>query len=184
MRVKGTAYHARINLLRGKWGSERVDAFLRDFEAKHSSFPKAILPTTWLPAEDFLGLIDAIVDEVYGGDTQSLWEIGEASAAWSLREGPYRNLLEKNDIERFSGLGKAMYANFFDSGDARSELHRTYVEVVIEGIPSALRHLYFEYSLIGYFRRGLELLGATPRAECVEGFSKGDDRVLYRLHLQ
>ena len=58
MRVKGTAYHARINLLRGKWGSDRVDTFLRDFEKNHPGFPKAVLPTTWLPAEDFLALID------------------------------------------------------------------------------------------------------------------------------
>jgi hypothetical protein len=184
MRVKGTAYHARLNLLRGKWGNDRVDTFLRGFAATHPSFPAAILPTTWLPAEDFLAFIDAIVNEVYGGDEQSLWEIGEASAAWSLREGPYRNLLEQNDIERFSGLGKAMYANFFDSGDARSELRGSFVEVVIDNIPAKLRHLYFEYSLIGYFRRGLELLGASPRAECVEGFSKGDPRVCYRLYLK
>lgn len=38
-------------------------------------------------------------------------------------------------------------------------------------------HLYFEYSVVGYFRRGLELLDETVRAECVEGFSKGDPQV-------
>jgi hypothetical protein len=184
MKVKGTAYHARINLLQRKWGVDKVESFLRGFQEMHPDFPKTVLPTTWLPARQFLELIDAIVDEAYGGDAQSLWEIGDASAAWSLREGPYKNLLEKNDLERFAGLGKAMYANFFDTGEARSELRGSYVEVVIEGVPWGLRHLYFEYSLIGYFRRGLELLGASPRAECVEGFSRGDDRVLYRVHLR
>lgn len=184
MKVKGTAYLARMNLLRSKWGADKTSEFLRRFEEEHPAFPRAVLPTTWISAEMFLELVDAIVLEAYAGDTQSLWEIGEASAVWSLREGPYRNLLERNDLERFAGLGKAMYANFFDTGEARSELVGSYVEVAIDGIPPELRHPYFEFSLIGYFRRGMQLLGATPRTECLQGYSRGDTRVLYRLHVR
>jgi len=184
MRVKGTAYHARINLLRAKLGDDGVEEFMKSFLDQHASFPRDVLATTWLPAEEFLELIDAIVQGPYEGDTQSLWEIGEASAAWTLKEGPYRNLLETSDVRRFGGLANVMYANFFDTGRARSEYRDPLVELWIDGIPAPLRHLYFEYSLVGYFRRGLELLGAKVRAECVHGFSKGDPRVQYRLHLE
>jgi hypothetical protein len=183
MRVKGTAYHARLNLLRGKWGAEKVEEFLARFHARHPSFPRNVLATTWIPADEFLKLNDAIVDEVYDGDTQSLWELGEASAAWTLKDGPYKNLLVTKDTRRFASMAKAMYANFFDTGAARSKYLDSRVELWIDGIPEPLRHLYFEYSVVGYFRRGLELLDETVRAECVEGFSKGDPQVHYKLHL-
>ncbi len=77
-----------------------------------------------------------------------------------------------------------MYANFFDEGSARSEYHEDRVDLWIEGVPAPLRHLYFEYSLVGYFRRGLELLGEHVVAERVQGFSNGDARVMYRLLLK
>ncbi|MCA9592021.1 MAG: hypothetical protein KC776_01885 [Myxococcales bacterium] len=183
MRVKGTAYHARLNLLRSKWGEEKVAAFLKGFHERHPSFPRKVLATTWMPADEFLKLNDAIVDEVYDGDDESLWELGEASAAWTLKDGPYKNLLETRDTRRFANLAKVMYANFFDTGSARSDYQPERVDLWIEGIPDGLQHLYFEYSVVGYFRRGLELLGETVRSECVEGFSKGDPRVFYKLHL-
>jgi hypothetical protein len=183
MQVKGTAYHARLMLLRSKWGDARVDAFLQKFRREHPRFPSTVLPTTWLPAADFLALIDAIVVDVYAGDTGSLWEIGEMSAAFTLREGPYRNLLETRDAVKFAGLGKAMWANFFDAGEAHSELHGSCVDVHVTGVPEAHRHLYFEFSVMGYFRRGLELLDQKARTECVLGFSKGDARIHYKFHL-
>ncbi len=182
MRIKGTAYHARMNLLRAKLGEAGVEDFMKSFLAKHPTFPQNILATTWLPAEDFLQLIDAIVEGPYNGDTQSLWEIGEASATYTLTAGPYRHLLETRDVRRFGGLAGVMYANFFDTGRARSEYCGKFVELWIEGIPAPLRHLYFEYSLVGYFRRGFELLEESVRAECLQGYSKGDDRVHYRIH--
>lgn len=183
MHVKGTAYHARLLLLRSKWGDARVDAFLAKFRAAHPRFPTTVLPTTWLPVRDFLGLIDAIVDDVYAGDTESLWEVGEMSAAYTLREGPYKNLLDTKDAVRFAGLGKAMWANFFDAGEAHSGLVDDVVDVTVDGVPEAHRHLYFEYSVMGYFRRGLELLGQKARTERVQGFSAGDPRIHYRFHL-
>lgn len=184
MQIKGTAYHARLMLLRSKWGDARVDAFLETFRKQHPRFPTTVLPTTWLPATDFLALIDAIVVDVYGGDTESLWEIGEMSALFTLREGPYRNLLDTKDAVKFAGLGKAMWANFFDAGEAHSELHGDTVDVQITGVPAEHRHLYFEYSVMGYFRRGLELLEQKTRTERIAGFSKGDARIHYRFHLQ
>lgn len=184
MRVKGTAYHARLNLLRAKWGDRKLDEYVAAFCERHPRFPRNVLPSTWIPAAEFLALIDAIVDDVYHGDPLSLWQIGEASAEWTLTEGPYKNLLETRDLRRFAALAKAMYANFFDAGSARSEYHDDRVDLWIEGIPAPLRHLYFEYSVVGYFRRGLELLGQRVRPECEQGFSKGDSSVLYRLHLE
>lgn len=183
MRVKGTAYLARIQLLRAKLGDEALAAFLAGFRARHPEFPREVLVTTQIPAAEFVALMDAIVTEIYAGDTASLWEIGERAAEWSLREGPYRNLLEGREIARFAALAPVLYRNYFDTGEARSLVHVHHVDLWIAGIPAELRHLYFEYSVVGYFRRGLELLGANVRLECVRGFSRGDDEVHYRVWL-
>jgi len=183
MRVKGTAYKSRLHLLQGKLGEAGVEEFMEAFRREHPDFPRTVLATTWIDAAQFLSLTDAIVEQVYGGDEQSFWEIGEQSALFTLRNGPYRNLLDSKDSERFAAMAKAMYANFFDVGEARSVYTPECVDLYIEGVPADLRHLYFEYSIVGYFRRGLELIEDAVRCECVEGFSKGDERVHYRMHL-
>lgn len=184
MRVKGTAYIARLQLLEAKLGPEGVADFLRRFQERHPKFPRDVLVTTQLPAADFLDLVDAVVDECYDGATDSLWEIGEKSAEWSLREGPYRNLLEGKEIERFAALAPVLYRNYFDEGDARSSVTDNRIDLWITGIPQPLHHLYFEYSVVGYFRRGLELLGGTVRMERMRGFSTGDPDIHYRIWIE
>lgn len=183
MRVKGTAYHARLNLLKHKLGEDGVAQFVERYREAHPEFPKSVLPTSQIPAQDFLRFNDAIVDDVYAGDTQSLWELGETSAEWSLTDGPYRSLLQGRDISRFAAMAPVMWSNFFDTGRARSETHQDRIELWIEGVPADVRHLYFEYSVVGYFRRGLEMLGATVRMTRLAGFSAGDEYVHYRLKL-
>ena len=80
-------------------------------------------------------------------------------------------------------MAPVMWSNFFDTGRARSEIHQDRIELWIEGVPADVRHLYFEYSVVGYFRRGLEMLGATVRMTRLAGFSAGDEYVHYRLKL-
>ncbi|MCA9628316.1 MAG: hypothetical protein KC766_11645, partial [Myxococcales bacterium] len=84
MHVKGTAYHARLKLLATRWEQERIEAFVADFQRRNPHFPTHVLPTSWLPMGPFLELIDEIVEKAYDGDVESLWEIGESSARWSM----------------------------------------------------------------------------------------------------
>lgn len=183
MRVKGTAYHARLNLLRGKLGPEGVEAFVAKYCAAHPEFPTRVIATTQIPAADFLEFIDAIVDEVYDGDQESLWEIGRKSAEWSLTEGPYKNLLESQDIVRFAAKAPVMWSNFFDTGRAIQQTHADHIELHIVDVPLELRHPYFEYSVVGYFKRGLEMHGVEVELERVDGFATGGNEVHYKLHV-
>lgn len=183
MRVKGTAYHARLNLLRAKLGADGVEAFVAKYCAAHPEFPSRVIATTQIPAEDFLAFIDAIVDEVYDGDQESLWEIGFQSAEWSLTEGPYKNLIQAQDVERFASKAPVMWSNFFDTGRAIQETHSDHVDLRIVGLPPGLRHPYFEYSVVGYFKRGLEMHGVEVELERIAGFASGDEEVHYKLHV-
>lgn len=181
MRVKGTAYQARVKLLEVKLGEAECASFLSRYRAEHPGFPDRVLVTTRIPVEDFLAFNDAIVDRLYGGDEASLWELGEKSAEWSLQQGPYANLLSYEQIDRFAARAPVMWSNFFDTGRARSRTTPEAVELWIEGVPAEVRHVYFEYAVVGYFRRGMELLGAEVETTCLEGFSRGDAVVHYRL---
>ena len=46
-----------------------------------------------------------------------------------------------------------------------------------------LRHPYFEYSVVGYFKRGLEMHGVKVELERLDGFASGGDEVHYKLHV-
>ncbi|MCA9639494.1 MAG: hypothetical protein KC492_02340, partial [Myxococcales bacterium] len=156
--MKGTAYHARLKLLASRWDQAKVDAFLADFQRRNPHFPKHVLPTNWLPMGPFLQLIDEIVEQAYGGDRESLWEVGEASAQWSMTEGPYKGLVASKDLKRFASLAQVMFTNFFDLGAATGTYDGKCIELRINGIPDPFHHPYFEYSGIGYFRGGLRIL--------------------------
>lgn len=184
MHVKGTAYHARLKLLATRWEQERIEAFVADFQRRNPHFPTHVLPTSWLPMGPFLELIDEIVEKAYDGDVESLWEIGEASARWSMTEGPYKGLVGSKDLHRFASLAQVMFSNFFDLGAARGTYDGKCIDIRISGVPEAYHHPYFEYATIGYFRGGLRLLGFPFRTERILGFTKGDGEVHYRLHVQ
>lgn len=182
MRVKGTAYLARLVLLREKLTEEgAVERFVEDYARTNPEFRTHIIPTSQIPAEAFLKFIDHIVAEVYGGDTHSLWELGRRSADWTLKQGPYRSLLELRDIPRFAAMAPVMWSNFFDKGSARSVTEADHIDLWIEDVPADLRHPYFEFSVVGYFQRGLELLGTDVQTERIAGFSAGDAVTHYRL---
>ncbi|MEO1175055.1 MAG: hypothetical protein AAFX94_23820 [Myxococcota bacterium] len=179
--MKGTAYLARVKLLQAKIGEGETEAFLARYRQTHPSFPTSVLPSSRIEMGTFLHLVDAIVDEIFDGDADSLWEIGEQSAEFTLTEGPYRALREGKDVERFVALAPAMYANFFDTGRAATTVESGTIRLIIDGIPKQFHHRYFEYSVVGYFRRGIELMGINLQCHRERGFSAGDEDVCYTL---
>lgn len=186
MQVKGTAFLARRALLEKDVGSARVGDFIAAFRAKDPDFPYPVLPTTSIPIERFLALNDAIVRELYDGDEASYWRFGRMSGEWALTEGPYRRIREQKSLPEFVASGPALYRNYFTEGRARTQMNPSSgaVEIWIEGIPPRFHHVYFEYSIVGYFERGLELVSGKPVKETrLSGFSAGDDHVHYRYRL-
>ncbi len=183
VKVKGTAYLARLKLLQEKLGDQGAADFVSRYRVGHPEFPEKVLPTTRLPIEMFLAFTDAIVGQVYDGDVGSLWEVGERSAEWSLQAGPYKNLLDLGEVERFVKRAPVIWSNFFDEGSARADMQDGTVELWIEHLPPGLSHPYLEFSVVGYFRRGIELLGGRVEVERVAGFAAGDDYVHYRLRV-
>lgn len=180
MDVKGTAFVARKAYLERKFGVQRFDAILREQAKQDPVFAGPILATSKLPIQAFLRLQDRIVRELYAGDERSYFEAGTASAEFALGEGgPYRALVTNRDVTSFAASAPRIYRTYFDEGDAVG----TYdgdkrISLVLKGI--AIRHVYFEYAICGYFKRGLELVsGKSVLMKCVRGFSRGDADVQY-----
>jgi hypothetical protein len=182
MDVKGTAFVARKAYLERKFGAARFDAILREQAKLDPVFAGPILATSKLPIEAFLRLQDRLVRELYAGDDRSYLEAGIASAEFALGEGgPYRALVTNRDVTSFAASAPRIYRTYFDEGDALGTYDgRSRVTLSLTGIP--IRHVYFEYAICGYFKRGLEIvLGKPVLMQCTRGFSRGDADVLYEF---
>ncbi len=185
MYVKGTAYLARKATLEKELGAERIDALFGRFALEKPNFPSPVIATSLIPMADFLELNDLVVRDCYDGDAMSYWRFGRGSAEWALTDGPYRRIREQKSLDEFADSASAIYRNYFTEGRARSEREAGgAIHLYIEGIPPRFHHVYFEYAIVGYFERGLELVSGKPvRHTRVAGFSAGDDHAHYRYRL-
>lgn len=180
MEVKGTAFIARKTMLEKEHGAARFDEVLQKVIARDPVFATPILATTRLPLDAFIRFNEAVVRELYAGDDQSYFRFGEASAQWALTAGPYKHLVENKSIREFAASAPNIYRNYFTSGDAQAEVDGARVTLRLFGID--VPHVYFEYAIMGYFKRGLELVsGKKIQMTRERGFSKRDPDVLYRF---
>jgi hypothetical protein len=180
MEVKGSAFVARKALLEKEHGAERFDRLLRKFAEREPVFRAPILATTRLPIDAFLRFNETVVAELYAGDEQSYFRFGEASAQWALTGGPYKHMVTNKSIGEFAASAPNIYRTYFTDGEASSEVRGA--EVTLRLFDIEAHHVYFEYAITGYFKRGLELVsGKKVRMTADRGFSKGDTDVLYRF---
>lgn len=185
MNVKGTAFFARKLLLEAEFGEADAKKMIEAAVAAVPDFPPLILVSTLIPMAPFLKLQDEILKRYFDGDTHSFFEFGEMSADWALTKGPYKGLAADKDIDAFAASGAAIYRTYFDTGTAATALRDGHVEFRIEGIPREFRHVYVEYGTVGYFKRGMEILGATNvDARRLRGYSMGSDHVHYEIHFK
>lgn len=185
LEVKGTAFLARKVMLEHERGVAAFASVLGKLSrADQAVFSRPILATTRIPVDAFLRLNDAIVDELYGGDELSYFGFGKQSASWSLTQGPYKHLVQSRSVAEFVASAPTLYRNYFTAGDAKGVLDDGVVRLRLFGIGSSHRHVYFEYAIMGYFEHGLRLVsGRDVRMSALQGFSKGDNEVLYEFVL-
>lgn len=183
MEVKGTAFIARKAMLEKEHGAERFADVFRKVAARDSVFRSPILATTRIPVEAFIRFNDAVVKELYAGDEQSYVHFGEGSAIWALTSGPYKHLVANKSVSEFAASAPNIYRNYFTAGEARAEVTGNRVTLQLLGIDRP--HVYFEYAIMGYFKRGLELVsGRKVHMVCERGFSKHDRDVLYTFTIE
>jgi hypothetical protein len=178
MHVRGNAWLARSEAMEKSFGAERWQAFVKTQKASFLATP--VMPISKLPVEEFLALHDGMVKAFYDGDTLAYWRFGETSAEWALTH-QLRELFAKGEGRRFLQFSPTIYKGYFDGGELVTEALPTHVDLIIRGVEP--RHVYFEFSIIGFAVGGLRVLGVPTEPTCVSGFSKGDAEVRYRFSI-
>jgi hypothetical protein len=180
MDVKGTAFLARKVMLIDEIGEDRYAVFLADFARKEPAFNQPISATTLIPLPAFIAFNEALIAAFYGGDPASYLRFGEKSAEYALSIGPYKRIRETNSIAVFVESARYIYQNYYTAGRAEGSLRGNVADLKLHGIPPEHKHIYLEYVIVSYFRRGIEVLSRHSVAMTrVLGFSNGDDDIHY-----
>jgi hypothetical protein len=158
VQVKGTAYLARKNQILKTRGEKAWDDFVARLAEEVPFFKKPILQTTGIPHESFLRFQELLIGEFFDGKDEAYWTMGAAAAEWALTEGPYKAFIASKDVRSFVLTFPALWRNYFDTSDVEMSFMPGEIRVQARGLPTW--HQYFEFLVMGYFTRALELLGA------------------------
>lgn len=183
MNVRGVAFLSRQSMTIAEHGEPAWRTFMQGVTAQDPFFKQSVLPITSIPAEKFIAFNDALIAEFHGGDVQAYWKFGEKSAAWALTQGQAKGFFKPGEYRRFLMSGSAIWSTYFDAGSFKVVPGKGFTDVLVLDVP--LPHVYFEYSVLGYLKGGVELLGAHGvRHEALRGFAKGDPDVHYRFWVE
>lgn len=185
MEVKGVAFLARQMMMQQAFGEKVWRDFLAEFAKQEPVFAKPVMPLTLLPVQPFIRLNDALLQRFYKGDVAAgYWQFGEKSAEYALRQGQLKAMFGPGDYKRFMQFTPGIWKGYFTEGvlEAIAPKGAGYTDLRITGVSSP--HVYFEYAVMAFAKRGLEVLGAQNlRYEALKGYTRGDNEVHYRFHV-
>jgi hypothetical protein len=168
MNMKGTAFLARKKLIIDKFGQPAWDGFLQSLLSDAPIFAKPVMASTSIPIEQFLKFQEALVKTFFKGNVKAYWEMGAASAQWSLTDGPYRAFLDKRDLKALIDALPSIWSNYYDRGRIEVALVDKVLHMRLHDIP--VWHVSFELMVMGYFHRALEMFSRRKVAwRCVSG---------------
>ena len=165
MLIKGTAFLSKKHQIVRMKGEAAWNQFMQQLAGKDAFFDQTILATTLIPYRTFLWFQDQMLAWFFDGEIDAYWMIGARSADWALKEGPYKSYLANRDIAGFVARFPNLWSTYFTVSEAKTSMTGNLIEVRAFGLP--VWHPYFEYLVMGYFKRGLELLGATVEEQRV-----------------
>jgi hypothetical protein len=177
MFVKGTAFLGRRSAIVQAFGEERWKTFL----AMQDPVFRDVLPTTRIDVHKFLALQDAILKEFFNNDFNMLFAYGEKSAEWALVEGPYKTFIRDKDLARFvKEVLPFTWGVYYSEGSSTPTLEGNTVHLRVHDLP--VMHPYFEYVVMGWVKRALELVtGKRVKAEPVLRAKPSAKEIYYRF---
>jgi hypothetical protein len=183
MDVKATAFLARQNMIVKQFGQDAWDRFLAKQASKEPFWSQPIFTSTLIPYRIFLDFMEDMVIEFYDGDRQVFWDFGEKSAHWALTEGPYKLFLETGDVEKFVETAfPAVWNVYFTEGALKGWMDGNVAHVRLWGVPE--QHIYFEFSVMGWAKGSLEVLGVEDiEVKRIKGYDSEDGEIYYQFVL-
>ena len=157
--VKGSVLKARLAFAEEHGGPEGLARVLAALAPDVREALRAVLTMKWYPFELGKQLDDAIVRELGGGRREFFEKLGEASANKNLTT-LHRAFLVEGDPHAFLAKAPQIYALYYETG--RREYARTGER---EGVLTTTGAETFSapdcLTVVGWYRRALELCGAT-----------------------
>ncbi len=184
MNVKGTAFVTGKVTIMAAFGEERWNAFMAKLSAKEKYFSQMIMSVTAIPIEKHLIFLDALIKEFFNNDNKNYLMFGKVGAKYSLSPGgPYNSYLLTRDVKQFveQGMPK-LWTTYFDGGKLDAHYENNVVHLKITGIP--VKHVYFEYLVMGFLQKALKMFGKKPLEKKIKTFEKGDDDIYYQYELK
>jgi hypothetical protein len=169
MRIKGTALLARKRIIEDAFGEDAWRKLIDDVREAHPSLSQPLTAATLYLVPDFLALHDEIIRRFYGGNDEAYMMLGEQSAEWALTLGPYKTFMMRKDIRSFVDSFPNLWAAYFHETASTGTATMTGSTIVLEAKNLPVWHPYFEYLVVGYMKKGLELLGANVTMQRIEG---------------
>lgn len=184
MQIKGTAFLGRKSMISQEFGEEAWEAFMARQAAKEPFWKEPIFPSTLIPYQLFFDFMEDLADEFYEGDRWAFWRFGEASAQWALTEGPYKSFLDTKDVGEFvRAVFPVVWRIYCLEGVLEGRLKGNVAHVRLKDMP--VSHIYFEYTVMGWAKRSLELLGVEKvEAKKIKGFESEDGEIYYQFVLE
>jgi uncharacterized protein (TIGR02265 family) len=157
--VKGSVLKARLVFAEEHGGPQGVARVLAALPADAREALRTVLTMKWYPFDLGRQLDDAIVRELGGGRREFFEKLGEASAEKNLTT-LHRAFLVEGDPHAFLAKASQIYALYYETG--RRDYSRTGER---EGVLTTSGAETFSapdcLTVVGWYRRALELCGAT-----------------------
>ena len=183
MNVKGTVFVTSRAGIIIAFGEERWNSFLTKLAEKDKYFKNIIMPITLIPVQKHLFFLDEMLKEFFNNDPNQYMLLGRVAAKFALSPGGlYHSYLLTKDIKQFVEKGMSqLWNSYYDEGEVTGLLDKNVAHIKITGVP--VKHIYFEYLNMGYFKQALKIFGQKTKEKCVRGFSKGDNDIYYQYEL-
>jgi hypothetical protein len=184
MNVKGTVFVTGKFAITANFGEERWNAFMTKLATKDKFFSNLIMSVTIVPVEKHLFFLDEMLKEFFNDDKNQYLLFGRVAAKFALSPGgPYHSYLLTNNIKLFveSGMPK-LWSTYYDGGMLTALLENNIVHLKITNLP--IKHIYFEYMVMGYFKQALKIFGKKTVEKTVRSIANGDDDIYYQYELK
>jgi uncharacterized protein (TIGR02265 family) len=157
--VKGAVLKARLSFVEQNWGKPALEKVLASLSREDQETLRVILTVKWYPFAIGERLDAAIVRELGGGRTEVFERLGAASADANL-SSVHKGFLTPGRPHVFLGKAPQIYGFYYETG------RRTYEQTgETAGVLTTYDAETFSapdcLSVVGWYRRALELCGVT-----------------------
>ena len=74
-----------------------------------------------------------------------------------------------------------IWSTYFDGGVFNTRFENNVAHITISDLP--IKHIYFEYLIIGYIRQAFVIFGKKAIERRIRGFSSGNNDIYYQIEL-